>query len=249
MQAIALSLAFLNSWAAPVAAQPDIHSYRSVEVMALSGASLVGVPIKIQPPAPGGEQVLVCVVFRDWSSVSEEGEHYPEIGDFLSVERSTVEDWIKAKARILTFQGGSWLNMDDPKTKVFDANLNRIEGVDACISRLRQEFWAHPEIERIRPFYRLLSAAESRRMGVEEGAYLAVPYDQRVERWGIGCLKDKDWVRRAAGVDALSRFRSQENIRRLRGLLSDPHPEKRGDTTYFPVRERAARLLAAWGEK
>lgn len=66
---------------------------------------MVGVATKIQPPAPGGEQVKVCVVFRDCTTINWYGA-YPETGAFLSVDKFKVDEWIKSRARILSFDGG-----------------------------------------------------------------------------------------------------------------------------------------------
>ena len=243
-----LSLLSIAGLAMPTSvAQPNIRTYRSLEVMALSGASMVGVATKIQAPVTGGEQILVCVVFRDCVSINGYAP-FPETGAFLSVDQRKVEEWIKTKARILSFEGGSWINLDDPKEKIFDVKLNRIEGVEECIRRLRKEYRAHPEIERVRSYYRPFFAEESERLGVEPGAYIAVPCDKNLERWAIDCIRSKDWRRRAAGADALGPFESPENRKRLNGLLSDPFSTKSDEETHYPVRDRAKRVLDYWAE-
>ena len=215
--------------------------------MALSGASMVGVPVRIQPPAPGGEQIKVCVVFRECVAIQPFATH-PETGAFLSVDKRKVEEWIQAKARILSFEGGNWLNLDDPKTRFIDSKLNRIEGVDACIKRLREIYLQHPEIERVRPFYRPLSEAEARRLDVESDARLAVPCDKEVERWALAGIGHKDGHRRAEGASALYYFRSDDNVKRLRRLLTDPYfyVESNGNKQY-PVRNAARNILELWG--
>jgi hypothetical protein len=250
-----LSLLSFASLVAPISsvpssvAQPNIRTYQSLEVMALSGASMVGVATKIQPPVTGGEQIMVCVVFRDYVPIIGYSP-FPEVGAFLSVDKRVVEEWIRTKARILSFEGGSWINLDDPKEKIFDAKLNRIEGVEECIRRMRKEYRAHPEIERVRRFYRPFSAEESQRLGVEPGAYIAVPCDKNLERWAIDCVRNKDWRRRLAGVDALHPFESPENVKRLTGLLSDPFSTNQNDgKAHYPVRERAKYVLQNWGVK
>lgn len=229
--------------------QPNIRYYRSLEVMALSGASMVGVPTRIQPPAPGGEQILVNVVFKDCVSI-DQYTSFGELAAFLSVDRQRVEEWIKAKARILSFEGGSWLNFDDPKEKVFDEKLNRIEGVEECIRRMRKEYRDHPEIERVRSYYRPFSAEESKRLGVEPGAYIAVPRDKTLERWAIDNLGNEDWRQRLAGIDALQWFESPKNTKRLTKLLSDPYSSGQIEgKKLYPLRERAIRILVNWGVK
>ncbi len=226
--------------------QPMPTHYRSVEAMALTGASMVGTAVRIQPPAPGGEQYKVCVVFRDVQTINWHGA-YPETGAFLSVSKSTVQQWIDSKARILSFDGGDWINLDDPKTKVFDADLNRIQGVDAVVSRLRLVYHQHPEIERGRIYYRPFLDDEVQRLGVESDARFGVLCDRKLEQWAIRCLTSTDWVHRVEGTRALRWFRSKDNEERLLKLLLDPFEVKvEGEKSRYPVRDAAREVLLSW---
>lgn len=217
--------------------------------MALSGYPMVGVAVRIQPPVTGGEQIKLDVVFRDCQSVPAT-PGYPEMGTFLSVDKATVEEWIKTKARILTFHGGRWINLDDPKEKLLDADLNPIKSVDELIRRMRKHYREHPEIETVRSCYRPFSAEECRRLGVEPNSRLAVPCDKKVERWALSCLRDKDWTRRIAGIDGLYYFESPANIKTLKGLRADPYSIKQSDGELdYPVRRRALDMLSKWGAK
>lgn len=226
--------------------QPMIPTYQSLEVMALSGATMVGVPVRIQPPVTGGEQYKVDVVFRDCVAINN-WVPYPETGAFLSVDKRKVEEWIRDKSRILSFHGGQWLNLDDPKTRFIDAKMNRITSVDEFIRRLREIYRQHPEIERVRPFYRPLFPEEAERLGVEPDAQVAVPCDRSLEKWGQACTDHRDWERRIVGVRVLQMFESAENRRRLGKLLNDPYSVLDADKKkVFPVREQAKRVLGSW---
>lgn len=227
--------------------QPIFKVYRSVEVMALSGASMIGTATRIEPPAPGGEQFKVCVVFSDCFELDshKSGAVY---GAYLSVDKSRAQEWISAKARILSFQDGEWLNLDDPETKIFDAKLRPVKGVGELVQAIRKARKAHPEIERVRPFYRPLSKEEEGRMGVEPGSKLAVPYDRKVERWAHDQLRSRDGSERLQGVMALRGFDSDANAARLKRLLKDPYTVQYGDQpARFPIREEASRILEDWG--
>ncbi len=235
--------------AGTASAQPMRTLYRSLEEMALSGPQLIGTPIRIQPPVTGGEQIKVSVVFRDWRPLGSGGGDYPEIGAFLSVDKAKVEGWIASKSRILVLRGGSWINLSDPKTKIFDANLNRVVDENELVRRMQQTYWDHPEIEQVRTFVRKLFDDEAKRMGVDgTDPSLLVPYDRNVEKWAISNLASKDWERRWHGVNALTRFKSKGNVERLRKLLSDPHSVLQGEVLTYPIRKSAASVLARWGE-
>ena len=216
--------------------------------MALSGASMVGVATKILPPAPGGEQTLVDVEFKNCISIGPVMT-YPETGAFLSVDRQKVEEWIRSGARILSFDNGSWINLDGPKEKFFDSKLNRIESAEKCIERMRQIFREHPEIERGRTFARRFSAEEAKRLGVEAGAFLLVPCDNTLEKWAIQGIESKDWIRRMDGIDALRWFESPANKKRLLKLTTDPFRSTDRSNDRFPVRERAMWVLENWSVK
>ncbi len=228
------------------AVQPIYKVYRSVDVMALSGASMVGIAVRIEPPSPGGEQIKPCVVFRNCVTINWYGA-FSETGAFLNVDKAKIDEWIRTKSRILSFDGGDWVNLDDPEERFFDSRLHRIRDLNEVIGRLCQVYRDHPEIERVRPFYRPFSAQESRRLGLEPNARLAVPYDREVERWAVGLLKSKEWFERGLGVDALQKFENPANVKRLALLLQDPYQtlDSKGQPQ-FPVRERARRVLASW---
>lgn len=228
-------------------AQPILRHYQSVEVMALSGATLVGTAMKIEPPAPGGEQFKVCVVFENCREIDQkkDGAVY---GAYLSVSKPAAEAWIAARSRILVFEGGSWINLDDPKEKIFDRWLRPVLGVEALVDRLRRIHKDHPEIERVRSFARPLSREEIRLHGLEPDSRLVVPYDHEVEKWALRQIRSKDWVDRHHGVHALRRFESPHNIRLLKALLSDPYQAADGSGRR-PVREAAKDVLEAWGVK
>jgi hypothetical protein len=104
--------------------------------LALSGPQAVGWPTRITPPAPGGEQFLLDVVFTEWQTFDSAPMHAEigDIADFLVVDRRTVERWIESKVRVLTFQDGGWMNLNDPKERFFNAKLRRIDGPDALIT-------------------------------------------------------------------------------------------------------------------
>jgi hypothetical protein len=218
-----------------------------VEVMALSGASMVGVATKIQPPAPGGEQEKVCVVFRDCNTINWYGA-YPETGAFLNVDKVKVDDWIASKAKILSFDGGDWVNLDDPKERFFDARLNPIKDPNEVIRRLKKTYRDHPEIERVRAFYRPFSNEECRRLGVELNARIAVPCDRELERWAVAQLGSKNWIERVNGASALVNFESPGNIRLLKALLTDPYQDQDANgKPNFPVQRAARFTLESWG--
>jgi len=240
-----LSLALLVS--AGSSAQPILRHYKSVEVMALSGATLVGTAVKIEPPAPGGEQFKVCVVFENCMEIDrkKDGAVY---GAYLSVSKPAAEAWIAARSRILVFEGGSWINLDDPKEKIFDRWLRPIKGVEALVDRLRRVHKDHPEIERVRSFAMPLSREEIKRHGLEPDSRLVVPYDHQVEKWALRQIRSKDWVNRLHGVSALRSFESPRNIRLLKALLSDPYQAEDGSGRR-PVREAAKDVLEGWGVK
>jgi hypothetical protein len=242
----ALSL-LLSASPLAIRPQPILKVYRSIEVMALSGASMVGVATKIQPPAPGGEQEKVCVVFRNCITINWYGA-YPETGAFLNVDKLKVDDWIKSKARILSFDGGEWVNLDDPQERFFDAQLNPVIDPDEVIRRLKKNYRDRPEIERVRAYYRPLSAEESRRLGVEPSARIAVPCDRNLERWAVRQLGSKNWINRVNGTAALVNFESPANVRRLNALLKDPFQgqDANGQPT-FPVQQAARFTLTSWG--
>ncbi|MBS1718809.1 MAG: hypothetical protein JST35_00005, partial [Armatimonadetes bacterium] len=167
--------------------QPLVPVYRCAEVMALSGPEVVGRATRIVPPAPGGEMIRLNVVFTDWQGFepSPLDSEYAEIGTFLAVDRRTVDQWIESKARILTFQGGGWTNLDDPKERFFDAKLRPISSVEAFITAMRRARQAHPEIERIAAFTRSMTLEEAKSLKVPAGSRVQVPWDREVERWSI----------------------------------------------------------------
>ncbi len=228
--------------------QPSFAYYQSVELIALSGASMVGVADHIQPPAPGGEQTLVCVVFRRCQAISS-GMTFPETGAFLKVEKSQVDEWIRTKARIVSYGDGGWLNLDDPKTVMIDHNLRKISTAEECIRLLQATYWEHPEVEKPRIYYRPVFDDEAKRLGLPQNARVGVPYDRSVEKWALECIGSKDWIRRVTGAQAMRMFKSSDNIRRMKALLEDPYEAKESDgRSRFPVRQSATYTLQGWGE-
>ncbi len=238
-----LSLALLASAGSSV--QPVLRHYQSVEVVALNGASLVGTALKIEPPAPGGEQFKVCVVFENCMEIDrkKDGAVY---GAYLTVSRPAAEAWIAARSRILVFEGGHWINLDDPKERIFDRWLRPIKGVEALVDRLRKVHRDHPEIERVRSFAMPLSREEIKRHDLEPDSRLVVPYDHEVEKWALRQIRSKDWVDRHHGVHALRSFESPRNIRLLKTLLADSYQSEDGSGRR-PIREAAKDVLEAWG--
>jgi hypothetical protein len=230
------------------AGQPIFKVYRSVDVMALSGASMVGVAVRIEPPASGGEQIKPCVVFRNCVTINWYGA-FPETGAYLDVDKAKVDEWIRTKARILSFDGGNWVNLDDPSERFFDARLHRITDVNEVVGQLRRVYADHPEIERVRVFYRPVSATEAARLGVERDTRIAVPLDARVERWAIEMTRSSVGNDRALGADSLLAFENSANKERLTKLLSDPYvSDFGGGRKRYPVREAARRVLMRWGD-
>lgn len=228
-------------------AQPNIRYYKSIEVMALSGShAMVGVATRIQPPAPGGEQIKIDVVFQNCVAIGEYAP-YPETGAYLSVSREKVLDWIDKKARILAYNEGNWVNLDDPRERFFDANLNRIATAEEAIKRMRAISRKHPEIERIKVFNRPLTEEEAKRLDADQGAYVGVPCDRTLEKWAIEALESKDWVRRSTGVSALVHFQSAENEKRVRQMLNDPFKTVDQGNDAYPVRRAAKNVLEYWG--
>ncbi len=217
--------------------QPILKYYSCLEVMALSGAEMVGVPVRISPPAQGGEQVLVNVEFRDGVAIGNWAP-YPITGDFLRVEKEKVAEWIRDKARILTFQGGEWINLDDPKERFFDENFHEIKDVNERIRFMRKAFRDHPEIGRVATYGKPLTPEECKRFGLELDTRLTVPCDRVLERWAIRCLRDQTPTLRFNGVDALSHFDSPENQKRIIEMLKDPDSW---------VQKRALFVLQNWG--
>lgn len=84
---------------------------------------------------------------------------------------------------------------------------------------------------------------------------LAVPIDERLERVALERLRSKDYRYRIEAIQALGHFKTEANIRRLKGLLEDPYyppyfsgEAARGiETRAYPVRQEAARQLKQWG--
>ncbi|HLO99287.1 MAG TPA: hypothetical protein VK171_11880, partial [Fimbriimonas sp.] len=209
--------------------------------------AMVGVATRIQPPAPGGEQIKVDVVFKNCVSIGEYAP-YPETGAFLSVRKETVQEWIDTKARILSYSEGNWINLDDPKERFFDDTLNRITSVEEAIKRMRKISRDNPEIDRVKVFNRPLSDEEAKRLDADRGAYIAVPCNRTLEKWAIGAMKSSEWSLRSSGTYALVHFHSPENEKRVRQMLTDPFKAAgdRGKESY-PVRETAKRVLEYWG--
>lgn len=231
-----------------VTAQPNIRYYRSIEVMALSGAhAMVGVATRIQPPAPGGEQIKVNVVFQKCVSIGEYAP-YPETGAYLSVSKEKAQDWIDAKARILSYNEGNWINLDDPKERFFDDKLNRITSVEEAIKQMRIVSRENPEIDRVKVFNRPLTNEEAMKLDADRGAYVAVPCNRTLEKWAIDGLKSKDWILRSSATYALVHFHSPENEKRVRQMLNDPFnsADEKGKESY-PVRNTAKNVLEYWG--
>lgn len=193
--------------------------------------------------------IMLSVVFTDWQGFepSPLDSEYAEIGTFLAVDRRTVDQWIVSKARILTFQGGGWANLDDPKERFFDAKLRQIPSVEAFITAMRRARQAHPEIERIAAFTRSMTLEEAKSLKVPAGSRVMVPWDREVERWSIRGPTNPSPSVRLDALTGTSRFPSVGNIRLVKRLLNDTHSatDYRGETI-FPVRQRAANLLKSW---
>lgn len=234
----------------PPRPQPIIRLYRSAEVIALSGASFVGVPVRIQAPVTGGEPSKIDIVFRDCIGIGDYPVA-PMFSDFLDVDASYVENWIQTKARILTFDGGTWLNLDDPKNaKFFNADLKPIIGVDTFIQFLKKQILAHPEIERIRMFTRYLTPEEAKRISVPQGSQVGLPTDRKLEKWAIDNYKSAKPQTRVDSARALGWFESPANVKRLLSMLKDPHEfAVEGGKKAYPVRQFASQALTRWNVK
>ena len=90
-------------------------------------------------------------MFRNCVAINWYGA-FSETGAYLNVDKAKIDEWIRSKERILSFDGGDWVNLDDPSERFFDARLHRITDANEVVGRLKQVYGAHPEIERVRVF-------------------------------------------------------------------------------------------------
>jgi hypothetical protein len=89
------------------------------------------------------------------------------------------------------------------------------------------------------------------------GGYLVlkVPVDERLEKRAQDYIRSERYQNRQEGVRALRYFKSDENCRRVRGLLNDPgwaylyhaRENKGVEVRIYGVRQEAYRTLKSWG--
>lgn len=77
--------------------------------------------------------------------------------------------------------------------------------------------------------------------------WLLVPIGKRLEETAHAWLKSKELDFRVDGVRTLRHFKSDDNIRLLKGLLDDSHGRIEGKTRTYPVRLAAFEVLKQWG--
>ena len=84
---------------------------------------------------------------------------------------------------------------------------------------------------------------------------LSVPVDQSLEKRSQDYIGSDSYQKREEGVRALRYFKSDQNIVRVKRLLSDPawayleHPAENGgvEVRWYGVRAEAYRTLRSWG--
>ena len=103
---------------------------------------------------------------------------------------------------------------------------------------------AKDEVRRIPPGNKRIDAAELPAPGYDvkgapfSGFVVIIPVDERLEERAHAILRGERDGQRSVAVDALKYFKSDENIRLLTGLLSDPDPS---------IRRYASHELMGWG--
>ena len=265
IQVIALAVGVMVCQAAH--AQPLVARADSIESTVIN-ADLVFVAklIKIGDPIQvEGRDVYNTSIAVEQNLKREffNDEPYDEVQAEIARDLSVLKDWLARSSRLLVIY-----NEQVPYTQVIELEPGKMEVMTADFTLLRdpelvitaaQQALAQtsPAIKRIHTFG--LHVPRERIVDTQwekyHGLILNVPVNKQLEQRALEFITSENYLEREQAAKALRYFKSNENIARLKSLLSDPgwayrrHPEHNNgiEVRYFGIRDSAYQTLKSWG--
>ncbi len=182
-------------------------------------------------------------------------------GSEVSVSAPMLDHWRLQASRLMLFVDGTAavaepIDLADPDLEIMTADFAVLRKADDVIRAA--EAAGHLRGKRTETFslpvpHEVFAGTSWRYRGTE--LRLTVPVDDRLQLRAIEFLRSKTHYQRYLGAQALGHFKSEENIARLKAMLSDTgysyleHAETNAgiEVRHYGVREGAYAALEAWG--
>jgi hypothetical protein len=195
------------------------------------------------------------------------GEHHQRLQVRFNYPTEVVAGWKERSAQLLVMARGEKPTV----TRVIELSANRLEvmAADFAVIRKPEEVIGAaieavrrmPAVKQIETFRLVVpgkAATDTQwHKYYETGGYLTldVPVDERLEKRALECIRSAKYTEREVGARALRCFKSEENIGRVKLLLTDPgraylkHAEENMgvEVRFYGVRAAAYQTLRYWG--
>lgn len=202
------------------------------------------------------EQNLKQEVFND--------EPYDRVQVEIPRDLAVLNDWKESSRRLLVLYDSqehyatNVIELVPGKMEVMQADFTLLREPDEVIRAAKQALErTSPAIERIHTFS--LYVPRERITGTQwekyHGLILNVPVNTQLEKRAIEFTSSENYLEREQAARALRYFKSDDNIARLKSLLSDPgwayfrHPENNNgiEVRHYGIRKEVYQTLKSWG--
>jgi hypothetical protein len=258
--------------AAQSTAQPLFPAAKSIETL-VANADLVVVGKLVELRADDktaesrGHEIVLAVeetLKQDLYTI----DPYERLGMRVSKPLADVQDWKRRGSLLLVAHdeyapnASTVIELATGRLEVLTADFTLLLDADAVLRIARETVQHTPAaIKRIHTF--ALAVPREVVVGTKWEPYygtgghlrLSVPVDQSLEKRAQDYIGSDSYQKREEGVRALRYFKSDQNIARVKRLISDPGwgylkraPENDGvEVRWYGVRDQAFRTLRAWG--
>jgi len=240
MNGRALVNLFLLLCAGCVWAQPSPPTVVSLDARVLNAEFVVACKIvKVQTtrPASQGSNVDVAV------STHLKGDVSPVSQFMIKASKEQLDDWCAKGTRLLAIDGAEPIVLDDPKLRVFTADMRILTRPSDVVEAAQKAIRTHRGVIRITTLSINLAPGIVKANKLAWDLRIVVPADDDIEKWAQTQFDRHSGMDRYDGLQALRFFPSPENARRLKKILAEPETK---ENVY--ARDLARSTLETWGE-
>jgi hypothetical protein len=258
--------------AAQLHAQPGFQSARSIEtIVANADLVVVGKLVEIRAEEKTadrrGHEIVLAVeetLKQDLFTI----DPYERLGVRVAQHLTEVQGWKLRGNRLLVADdayapyASTVIELATGRLEVLTADFTLLRDPDAVLQAAKKTLQRMPvAIKRIHTFSLAVPRAVvagtkwEKYYGTGGHLGLSVPVDQTLQKRAQNYIDSDNYQKREEGVRALRYFKSDENVARVKRLLSDPAwaylkraEENDGvEVRWYGVRDEAFRTLRSWG--